>query len=196
MNLGDLNIVQVCGLGVLAILALGVIGVVFQELGDDIPVIWRGLIALLTLPAILLVGQWWANESRDPEAIMVATQEALDKKFSKDLEEIYWSDIATQSAIEERSEDYGESLIESHEATADAAQEAERAEASLCQNGCATPPPGCDIKGNISFDSGERIYHMPGQEYYSATEIRPEYGERWFCTADEAEDAGWRRALK
>ena len=54
--------------------------------------------------------------------------------------------------------------------------------------------PGCNIKGNISINSGERIYHVPGQEYYIATRISPEYGERWFCTEEEARAAGWRRA--
>lgn len=52
----------------------------------------------------------------------------------------------------------------------------------------------CNIKGNISIGSGERIYHMPGQEYYRATIIRPEYGERWFCSEEEARAAGWRRS--
>jgi hypothetical protein len=28
-----------------------------------------------------------------------------------------------------------------------------------CPDGCVRRPPGCDIKGNISFDSGEKIYH-------------------------------------
>ena len=53
----------------------------------------------------------------------------------------------------------------------------------------------CDIKGNISMD-GVRIYHMPGQEYYDATVIDESYGERWFCTEDEARAAGWRKAKK
>ena len=52
----------------------------------------------------------------------------------------------------------------------------------------------CDIKGNISINSGERIYHVPGQEFYDDTVIRTEYGERWFCTEAEARAAGWRRA--
>lgn len=30
---------------------------------------------------------------------------------------------------------------------------------------------GCNIKGNISLNTGERIYHVPGQEYYSAAVI-------------------------
>jgi len=52
----------------------------------------------------------------------------------------------------------------------------------------------CIIKGNISIGSGERIYHVPGQHYYADTIIRPEYGERWFCSEREARAAGWRRA--
>ncbi len=34
----------------------------------------------------------------------------------------------------------------------------------------------CVIKGNIST-SGERIYHLPGQRYYSGTFIAPRDGE-------------------
>ncbi|MFD9897460.1 hypothetical protein [Mesorhizobium sp. NPDC059025] len=52
----------------------------------------------------------------------------------------------------------------------------------------------CVIKGNISISSGEHIYHVPGQYDYDSTIIRPEYGERWFCTEVEARQAGWRRA--
>ncbi|CAN7460038.1 sunset domain-containing protein [Mesorhizobium sp. LjNodule214] len=52
---------------------------------------------------------------------------------------------------------------------------------------------GCDIKGNIN-ERGEHIYHMPGQEYYSATRINPARGERWFCSQWEAWWAGWRKA--
>lgn len=51
----------------------------------------------------------------------------------------------------------------------------------------------CNIKGNISTQ-GERIYHMPGDEYYEETRISASHGERWFCSAEEAEAAGWRRA--
>ena len=51
----------------------------------------------------------------------------------------------------------------------------------------------CNIKGNISR-SGERIYHVPGQKYYSKTKISPGKGERWFCSEQEARRAGWRKA--
>ena len=52
----------------------------------------------------------------------------------------------------------------------------------------------CNIKGNISINTGERIFHVPGQEYYSRTIITPRYGERWFCSEQEAYAAGWRKA--
>jgi hypothetical protein len=57
-------------------------------------------------------------------------------------------------------------------------------------------PQHCDIKGNISINTGERIYHVPGQKYYAATRISPQYGERWFCSEAEAQAAGWRKARR
>src|SRR5690349_2755019 len=65
-----------------------------------------------------------------------------------------------------------------------------------CPEGCTVPPPECDIKGNISLKTGERIYHVPGQAFYDKTKIAPEYGEMWFCTEEEAEDNGWRKAKR
>jgi hypothetical protein len=52
----------------------------------------------------------------------------------------------------------------------------------------------CNIKGNVSIETGERIYHIPGQKYYSETRISPQHGERWFCSEAEARRAGWRKS--
>lgn len=57
----------------------------------------------------------------------------------------------------------------------------------------AGPGGDCAIKGNISA-SGERIYHLPRQTFYSRTRISPAKGERWFCTEADARSAGWRKA--
>ncbi len=65
-----------------------------------------------------------------------------------------------------------------------------------CPQGCITPSPGCVIKGNISSNTGEKIYHMPGQRYYDQTTIDPEKGERWFCTEEEAIANGWRKSKR
>jgi len=53
--------------------------------------------------------------------------------------------------------------------------------------------PSCNIKGNISA-KGVRIYHLPGQRYYSRTRISQSKGERWFCSESEARNAGWRKS--
>lgn len=52
----------------------------------------------------------------------------------------------------------------------------------------------CQIKGNISVVSEERIFHVPGQEYYTPTRIDYLKGERWFCSEADAIAAGWRKA--
>lgn len=65
-----------------------------------------------------------------------------------------------------------------------------------CPGGCIEHKPGCDVKGNISIETGEKIYHVPNGEYYDSTVIRPEYGEKWFCTEVEAIAAGWRRSKR
>lgn len=59
----------------------------------------------------------------------------------------------------------------------------------------AQPAAGCLIKGNIS-SSGTRIFHSPGQRDYEKTSIQTSKGERWFCSAAEAQGAGWRAAKR
>ncbi len=57
-----------------------------------------------------------------------------------------------------------------------------------------TATPGqCRIKGNIHRE-GERIFHVPGGEWYDRTRIDPAKGEPWFCTEEEARAVGWRPA--
>ena len=55
----------------------------------------------------------------------------------------------------------------------------------------AATSDNCVIKGNIS-KNGKRIYHVPGDEFYSQTIIDVAKGERWFCSEAEAQAAGWR----
>ena len=57
----------------------------------------------------------------------------------------------------------------------------------------STPDPNCNIKGNIS-STGGKIYHMHGQRFYNQTIIDPLKGERWFCTEQDAQRAGWRKS--
>jgi micrococcal nuclease len=87
------------------------------------------------------------------------------------------------------------------------AEEAARAaRRGIWSSGCAARSPGsgvaaptpsrdCTIKGNIASD-GDRIYHLPGQQYYGVTVITESKGERWFCTEAEAVAAGWRASKR
>ena len=57
-----------------------------------------------------------------------------------------------------------------------------------------SPQPGdsnCLIKGNIS-SRGEKIYHLPGSQYYDSVKINTSKGEKYFCTEQEAQSEGWR----
>jgi endonuclease YncB( thermonuclease family) len=55
----------------------------------------------------------------------------------------------------------------------------------------ASTDASCKIKGNIG--KNRRIYHVPGSANYRFTKINESAGERWFCTVEEAEAAGWRK---
>jgi micrococcal nuclease len=79
---------------------------------------------------------------------------------------------------------------------------------------CSTPEPSpaasgggggdCDfsgteeavIKGNISQNTGEKIYHVPGGDFYDDTVVNEAAGERWFCREAEAVAAGWRKSKR
>jgi len=67
--------------------------------------------------------------------------------------------------------------------------------AAGCPAGCVERPAGCDIKGNVN-KRGERIYHVPGGQFYNDTVIDPSRGERWFCSPAEAEANGFRRSQR
>ncbi|GAB4562657.1 MAG: hypothetical protein Kow0047_10920 [Anaerolineae bacterium] len=57
-----------------------------------------------------------------------------------------------------------------------------------CQDGCLSPPPGCEIKGIVARLDGTKFYLLPGD---------PLYGRRaadiWFCREIDAQQAGWQR---
>jgi micrococcal nuclease len=53
-----------------------------------------------------------------------------------------------------------------------------------------TEKTGCEIKGNIN-SKGDKIYHMPEQQYYGITNP-----EEWFCSEQEATTAGFRASQR
>ncbi len=58
---------------------------------------------------------------------------------------------------------------------------------------CQIPNPrNCDIKGNINAEN-VRLYHTPQHASYASVRMS-KCGEQWFCSATEAEKAGWEPA--
>lgn len=49
----------------------------------------------------------------------------------------------------------------------------------------------CAIKGNIK--SGKKVYHLPDCDHYALTIIDTSYGDRWFCTEEEAVNEGFTK---
>lgn len=65
---------------------------------------------------------------------------------------------------------------------------------SACSGGCIAHKSGCDIKGDLYPGTKEKIYFLPGSQYYNDVQIDTDSGERWFCTESEAQAAGWQRS--
>jgi len=76
---------------------------------------------------------------------------------------------------------------------AEEAELKEENESRLQEN---TPPPNeeCVIKGNISEKGYGKIYFIPGCNSYTNVNIDPARGEQYFCTEEEAVEAGFRKA--
>ncbi len=53
----------------------------------------------------------------------------------------------------------------------------------------------CFIKGNISQQGQQgQLYHLPDCPSYDSVVINETQGEKWFCSEDEAQAAGWEKA--
>lgn len=77
-----------------------------------------------------------------------------------------------------------------------------RSQLTTTSSSPATPQPAtpvtsqanCRIKGNISYPDKKKFYHKPGDRDYAKVEIFENEGERWFCSEQEAINAGWQAA--
>ena len=78
-----------------------------------------------------------------------------------------------------------------------AAKPPENANAVLLASasGSVAPSPDCTIKGNVNR-AGECIYHQPTSRWYAQIKMQIAKGTRWFCSVDEAEEAGCRETRR
>lgn len=75
----------------------------------------------------------------------------------------------------------------------EAAKTAHEAKIGLWSFCAPNPEFGCQIKGNLD-KLDKRWYHLPSFRHYSQVEVNLDHGDRWFCTEDQAQKAGFTRA--
>ncbi|MFH0749652.1 MAG: thermonuclease family protein [Candidatus Gottesmanbacteria bacterium] len=51
--------------------------------------------------------------------------------------------------------------------------------------------PACAIKGNIDNSTGTHFYHFPSCRHYNQIVLDEDIGEQFFCSEQEAKDAGF-----
>lgn len=74
-----------------------------------------------------------------------------------------------------------------------AAEQAHQEKKGLWQACAPDPKLGCQIKGNLDR-LDKRWYHLPTFRHYDQVVINLEHGDRWFCTEEQAQAAGFKRA--
>lgn len=65
---------------------------------------------------------------------------------------------------------------------------------SLCRQTGSPPDPNCPIKGNLDKSTYTKYYHLPGCKFYDQVIMELDIGEQYFCTEQEAQEAGFRKA--
>jgi micrococcal nuclease len=130
----------------------------------------------------------WLNPGQMVNAVLVGEGYAESKAYPPDVRHQDLLDQLEATALAEGLGIWGPACAETETPTAVA-----NAAPGSCEYSGTSEPV---IKGNISQNSGEKIYHVPGQENYEPTRINEAAGERWFCTESEAVSAGWRKALR
>ena len=64
----------------------------------------------------------------------------------------------------------------------------------LCRLTGERPKGDCLIKGNIGQATYEKFYHLPGCRHYDEVVLDMDRGEVYFCTEEEAQSFGFRKA--
>lgn len=75
----------------------------------------------------------------------------------------------------------------------EAAQRAHDKSKGLWQACASDPAVGCQIKGNLDR-LDKRWYHLPSFRHYDQVVINLEDSDRWFCSEEEAQAAGFKRS--
>ena len=164
--------------------------------------------ASIDTDTLILGSMNWTGAGADTndENTIIVHGEHYVKEFNKNFENL-WSSIPNEWLTSRPDPESNNSIGSCHDGADNDFDNLE----DMSDPGCRKKPPllpnlpsfkivpqkdGYDlIKGNINF-KGKKIYHAASGNYYKKTTIRPKYGERWFCSAADAKDAGWSSTKK
>lgn len=122
--------------------------------------------------------------------------------FDSELAASYWKEreaaseamaAASETGGREKERSASKGAASAGEASAAKALEGTASASEEPHGTFAAEEPACDnplIKGNIN-SRGDKIYHLPGGQYYEQTKA-----ERMFCSVEEAVAAGFRAAMR
>lgn len=118
--------------------------------------------------------------------------------FGRMLVLVYKNDLLINEIMVEEGLAYffkDKTLMETSLLIEKAQEKAKLTQRGIWSNLCQTKKDNCLIKGNYREASHLRIYHTPDCYNYDKITIKPGTSDRWFCTENEAKQAGFRKSL-
>ncbi len=117
--------------------------------------------------------------------------------FGRELGYLYLGDLFVDEVMVE--EGLAEAHVERDSREGDRVDAAEfrarEADRGIWSDACKPQQdPDCVIKGNVRRENGTRQYHLPDCYNYDKIVMSANEGDEWFCSAEEAEVAGFSRA--
>jgi len=103
--------------------------------------------------------------------------------------------MVNRAMVEEGLAKYSHAGTEYDGVLSDAGRVAQTGKIGIWSELCIQPiptDPNCPIKGNIR--NGKKTYHLPWCPNYDQTVINTAFGDQWFCSDFEAENAGFLQA--
>jgi len=128
--------------------------------------------------------------------VRIETDKNKMDRFGRTLAYVYQSDIFINQELLEQGAGkfYLDTVNNKHQSTLiAAANQAHKEKTGLWENCAPDPEAGCLIKGNLD-KLDHRWYHLPELRHYSQVVVNLGKGDQWFCTEEEAKEAGFKKA--
>jgi len=130
--------------------------------------------------------------------VIIKTDENDMDRFGRTLAYVFLDDLfVNQYLLQQGVGKYQQDTINIKYQTdlATATDEAHEQKIGLWQECAPEPKTGCLIKGNLDKND-HRWYHLPEFRHYQTTKVNLLSGDQWFCTEQEAIEAGFEKARK